>query len=46
MINDLMVSILGQPTASTAFLYPILGTVLFIGLIFCFFKLISVIFRL
>lgn len=46
MINDLMISILGQPTASTAFLYPILGTVLFIGLIFCFFKLIGILFRL
>lgn len=46
MINELMVSVLGPPTASTAFLYPILGTVLFIGLIFCFFKLIGVIFRL
>ena len=46
MINQLMVSVLGPPTASTAFLYPILGTVLFIGLIFCFFKLIGVIFRL
>lgn len=46
MINDLMVSILGQPTASTAYLYPILGTCLFIGLVFCFFKLIATLFRL
>lgn len=46
MINDLMVAILGQPQASTAWLYPVLGTALFIGVIFCFFKLLSVLFRL
>lgn len=46
MINDLMISILGQPSASTAWLYPVLGTVLFIGLLFAFFKLLSVLFRL
>lgn len=46
MINDLMVSILGPPIASTAFLYPILGSCLFIGIIFCFFKLIAALFRL
>ena len=46
MINDLMISILGQPSASTAWLYPVLGTVLFIGLLFTFFKLLSVLFRL
>lgn len=46
MINDLMVSILGAPTASTAWLYPVLGTVLFIGLCFAFFKLLAALFRL
>lgn len=46
MINDLMIAILGQPQASTAWLYPIMGTVLFLGLAFCFFKLLSVLFRL
>lgn len=46
MINDLMISILGQPSSSTAWLYPVLGTVLFIGLLFAFFKLLSVLFRL
>lgn len=46
MINDLMVAILGQPTASTAWLYPVLGTVLFIGFAFAFFKLLSLLFRL
>lgn len=46
MINDLMISILGIPTASTAWMYPILGVSLFIGLVFCFFKLLSVLFRL
>lgn len=46
MINDLMVAILGEPTASTGWLYPVLGAALFIGFIFCFFKLLSVLFRL
>lgn len=46
MINDLMVSVLGQPTSSTAWLYPVLGSVLFLCVVFCFFKLLAAFFRL